>query len=41
MEELRNQVTAVDRIKELIAKLPHSEDRVPYTTAPHGNAMRL
>ena len=31
MEELRNQVTAVDRIKELIAKLPHSEGRVPYT----------
>jgi len=28
---MQNQKTAVDRIKELIAKLPHSEDRVPYT----------
>lgn len=29
--EMKENYTAVDRIKELIAKLPHSEGRVPYT----------
>ena len=29
--EMKESYTAVDRIKELIAKLPHAKGRVPYT----------
>jgi len=31
MSEMKENYTAVDRIKELIAKLPHAKGRVPYT----------